>query len=285
MIAKIIRKAFQISFFLVCCRNGVYRHKRGALRGLSFRISRINDISLEFVSGKWEGNHFEFISRLRDSGIIPKERAVICDIGANVGLYSAWFDRLYAGNCLTYAFEPSPAVVPLLSETLELNHVHSVTIVRQAVADKRGTITFFTGTHHSTGSIFPVPQNRTGSIVVETISLDEFFFNGLPRPLPHFIKIDIEGAGTLAFPGGNRVFREAEPIVLMDCHSTDEDAAVGRFLKQNGWSAFRLNTGKWVENLDATAPVENGVWGTMALCPPGKISRMDRCLAAGYSSI
>jgi len=241
----------------------------GPLKGLAFRFHELEDISPDFILGKWERSHFEFIDSLRNTGVIPKENAIICDIGANVGVYSAWFDRLYQGRCIVFAFEPSTTVRDWLSETIALNKCVSIRVVPFAVAEKKGNVTFYPGGHHSTGSMHQ-PGTNAASVTVDAIDLDSFFFDDSSHPVPHFMKIDIEGAGTHALLGMRRLVREAEPVILMDSHSVKEDAAIGSLLKENGWSAFRLDTEKWVEDHGATAPVENGVWGTMLLCSASK---------------
>ena len=55
-------------------------------------------------------------SRLRD---VARNTSVVVDVGANVGLFSLWFDRTYAvKGTMFYALEPNPALFPALTQNL-----------------------------------------------------------------------------------------------------------------------------------------------------------------------
>lgn len=269
MIGRSAKKAVTALLRLMFYNNGVFVPRWGELRGLSFRILDNESVPLAFLAGAWERDHFRMIQHLREAGAIPQSKAIVCDIGAHIGFYTAWFDRFYKQDCVIYAFEPSPLVSGRLSDTVALNRCAGVRIVPKAVADKEGSTTFYLSDHNSTGSIHPA-GSEPRAVTVETIDLDGFFYGPERREPPHFMKIDIEGGCTHAFPGARRLFREAAPLVIMDSHNVKEDAAVGAMLSELGWSAFRLDNGEWVTNMEATAPVRNGVWGTMVLCSAEK---------------
>ncbi|WP_438556416.1 FkbM family methyltransferase [Chroococcidiopsis sp.] len=50
------------------------------------------------------------------NGIELKAGNTVFDVGANIGMFSLWVDRLCAGNVSIYAFEPMPEVFQVLEE-------------------------------------------------------------------------------------------------------------------------------------------------------------------------
>jgi len=259
-------------------KGEIFSLKTGELAGIKIRVNDPRE-SMQFrLHGPtWEQDHFEFIRRLFDGGVIPGSRAVICDIGAHIGIYSSWLDRLYRGDCVIHAFEPLPEAMERLKDGLKLNDIRSVSAVQAALAGKTGEVEFFLGCHHSSSTI--VKQSGAASFKVNSIALDDYFLGADPKPLPHFMKIDIEGGGIFAMAGMLEVARRCSPVIMMDSHNPDEDRAIGQFLRQLDWQAYRLDTRQWVVNHDAASPDPQGVWGTMLLCSREKAERVRGVLA------
>lgn len=268
-----LEKAARFVAPLIIKKGQIDRVAKGALAGIKIRVHDPKEsMVFRLYAPTWEQDHFELISRLKAGGLLPSSGAILCDIGANIGIYSCWLNRLFQGDCTIHAFEPLPDALERLHDVLKLNEVKGVSIVEKAVADKIGEVTFFQGAHHSSGSI--VNKSGTGSLTVKTTTLDDYFLGDDPKPLPHFMKIDIEGGGVFALPGMMEVVRRASPLILMDSHSPDEDRAIGEFLKQLNWQAYRVDTCKWVTDQNATSPDPDGVWGTMLLCSNEMVERV-----------
>ena len=256
----------------------IFSLEKGELAHIKVRVQDPKEAMYFRIHGPtWEQDHFDFIKRLRKGGLIPDSDAVICDVGANIGLYSFWFDYFYKGHCVVHAFEPLPEAVERLRDGLKINGIEAVRVVAAAVADKTAEVEFFQGRHHSSGTI--VQKAGVDSFKVKSISIDDYFLGAEPKPLPHFMKIDIEGGGVFALKGMLEVVRRSQPVILMDSHNLDEDRAIGEFLKQLDWQAYRLNTSTWVADKDATSPDSKGVWGTLLLCSNEAAEKVRRILA------
>jgi FkbM family methyltransferase len=253
-IAPIILKKGNIEYF-----------SKGHLSGLKTRIVDTKEsMMFRLIAPTWEKDHFDFIMLLISGRLIPEKGPVICDIGANVGTYTCWFNKTFNGDCTIHSFEPLPEAVDRLKDAIELNEVKSAKVIEKAVANENGKVTFYLGQHHSSGSI--TKDTNHSSIIVKTQKLDDYFFSSEEMPLPNFMKIDIEGGAVHALPGMLDVAKKASPLILIDSHNPDEDRAICNFLDELSWSAFRLDTHTWVENINTTHPDPEGVWGTMLLC-------------------
>jgi FkbM family methyltransferase len=125
----------------------------------------------------------------------------IIEIGANVGVYSVFFDavsrRPGARLQRIVAFEPSPQAFRRLAQNLERNRATRVTAYNAAVAGESGLLTFYEPEGHLTnGSLIRAFSHQFADRVTETSALAlaatelERFLGGAPKTL---IKIDVEG--------------------------------------------------------------------------------------------
>jgi len=120
---------------------------------------------------------------------------VIIDIGANVGVFSAWAASV-SPDVRVVALEPSPRMCTFLRRNLSLNRLHNVTVVEQACGGKRGEVTLYTRGHGGLNSIYC--QDNLASRFepmarVPMVTLDDVFdCFGLSRC--DLLKIDCEGA-------------------------------------------------------------------------------------------
>jgi methyltransferase FkbM-like protein len=156
-----------------------------------------------------------------------------------------------------------------------MNNFANVECVEAAVSDSPGTRVFLLGHHEGAGHLSTAEEGESGErIVVRVVTLDEFVLQQRHRP-PDFIKIDVEGAegGTLA--GGMAVLKNFSPILLVDLHSPEQDAAVGRILAECNYRAYR--TGKdglaqEVRDLRKPWPHPEGIWGQI-IALPGRLTK------------
>jgi len=170
-----------------------------------------------------------------------------------------------------YAFEPSLEVLTFLSNNLKVNNIRNADIVREACGDHVGTADFFIAEHHHASSLHAEwagsSEGKAQKVTVGMTTLDAFFAPETGRRSPNFIKMDIEGGGTYALPGCDRIFRETRPFLLIESHTPAEDRAISRVLNDFHYRGYRLNDRNWVQRPHATHPDKEGVWGTMLLTP------------------
>ena len=82
------------------------------------------------------------------------------------------------------------------------------------------------------------------------------------RPLPDFIKMDVEGAEGRAFSGARRVLAEHRPMLRIEIHGAP-GREVWTLLEEFNYVATNIATGKTPRNAD-----EFAVWITQYLAVP-----------------
>ena len=129
--------------------------------------------------------------------ILPTDAPRILDCGANIGLASLYFKRLYPAARIT-AYEADPAIHEILADNLSRNRAEDVETVQAAVWKENGTISFACEGADS-GAVAEVTTNtKAARREVPAVRLRDLI-EAEPIDL---LKLDIEGA---------------ERAVLMDC--------------------------------------------------------------------
>jgi FkbM family methyltransferase len=142
------------------------------------------------------------------------------DVGANIGDVLDRISRRFpAGRHI--AFEPLPELAADLAARFPSVDVHHA-----ALGAERGEATFYRNLRaeaRSSLSTLGVPADQLEPVPVTVETLDEVAGD---RYLPHFIKIDVEGAEASVLRGARRVLREARPLVLFE-HGAAKSAYFG----------------------------------------------------------
>jgi len=112
----------------------------------------------------------------------------IIDCGANIGLSSIYFKKLYP-NAKIVAFEPDSKIFKVLKYNLESFGCSDVKIFERGIWSEETTLEFFS--EGADGGRIAVPGNADNLVEIKTIRLRPF----LEEPVD-FLKIDIEGAET-----------------------------------------------------------------------------------------
>ena len=142
----------------------------------------------------------------------------ILDCGANVGLASLYFRRLYPEARIT-AFEADPALFALLDANLQANGAGAVDARHAAVWTSAGTVTFHCEGGDS-GMIGALPGAIGGRATdVPSVRLRDVLDEG-PIDL---LKLDIEGAEDLVLADCEPALRQVKALV-MDLHEFDPAA-------------------------------------------------------------
>jgi FkbM family methyltransferase len=261
-------------------RNGrAYRLWFGPLRGMRMYYDR--SINFHAILGLWDTETFEILNRLLvTSGLLPDD-SVVVDVGANIGYYAMWLSVVAIPKGQVFCFEPSPFALQFLRKNLALNRINNAAVIDSACGNLSGSADFFIAEHHHRSSFHAAWAGRDNvqKISVPTTTLDDFFSAKTGRRHPTFIKFDIEGGGTDALPGCERLLREHRPFVLIESHTPDEDRAISNVLCQFDYRGYRLNTKKWIERPDGIHPLKDGVWGTMLLVPSEHYPRINSLIA------
>lgn len=176
------------------------------------------------------------------------ERATVWDVGANVGFYTCLLGRLVGESGTVVAFEPGQQNFTALTENAQRSGLANVRAQACALSDADGeaTMTDADGTSSVCRIVTPDEPGRHRTTTVITFRGDTLVAQG--TPVPHFIKIDVEGhelavvsgmTTTLARPECRGVLCEVHFALL--ARSGQEDAAgdIVRLLRDRGFSRIR----------------------------------------------
>lgn len=210
--------------------------------GVRMRVMWFRDMPWLFQSLPREPEFNRVIERVCEI-FQPK---VFWDIGANVG----WFTWLVnARTSLTHAvlFEPFPLNEGLLGQTIAKNGFTHMRVVRSAVADRVGEVSFKVDDKSgATGQIAEIYDTSVDSaiahtyglkseITVRTTTMDVEIAAGVP--VPDLIKMDIEEAEHLAMKGAEKRIALGRTIIAFECHRME----AMDILKSKGWAVFRVD--------------------------------------------
>jgi len=170
---------------------------------------------------------------LRGQG--PEAGEAILDVGANVGLFTIRYSRMFP-KAEVYSFEPNPGVYKRLLRNIEANGLTNVVAINAAVCDSAGIRPFFVGRVTVTGSMI---QNRDRAtepaFYTEVVNLDAFCKARSIASIA-LLKIDVEGAEMEVLRGAQNALQVTRALMI-ECHSDELAASVGHFLAARGFAA------------------------------------------------
>jgi FkbM family methyltransferase len=145
---------------------------------------------------------------------------VAMDIGANVGWHTLLMARLVGDGGRVYAAEPNTSVRKRLQENLGLNRFGQVEVLPFAIANYKGTATFYgpeakdadSGNGHVVTNDI-VSDKRL--MLVETRSLDEIVSDAQVERMD-LIKIDVEGFEWPVLQGGQETIARFRPHIVFE---------------------------------------------------------------------
>ncbi|MCS6818689.1 MAG: FkbM family methyltransferase [Chitinophagales bacterium] len=160
----------------------------------------------------------------RDYAIIlylTKGKKCIFDVGANHGVVSLLIAQQNR-EANIYAFEASENAVNIINHNVELNNLSNrIKVINTLIADKSGmTMPFYWKDSSGGASITKGRLGHHREIEKSTLSLDDFVANNSIKP--DFIKIDIEGAESLAVRGLLQTIEKHRPEIFIELHSFGE---------------------------------------------------------------
>jgi len=207
--------------------------------GMKMRVMWFRDMNWLFDSVPKEPEFNAIMERLCDA-IQPK---VFWDIGANLGWFS-WLVNAKARPSQVFLFEPLPQNARLLGETIRRNQFAHMSIIRAAVSDECGTVSFkvddksgaasqIAGLFEESGeSAIGRAYGLENEITVRATTMDAEIAAG--APIPDLIKMDVESAEHLALKGAQRLLDLDRTVIAFECHRHE---AIDMFRARN-WAVF-----------------------------------------------
>jgi len=167
-----------------------------------------DDITAELLlKGTWEPYTTEVVKQLLQEGMVA------VDIGANIGYYSLLAASLVGKTGKVYAFEPEPQNYTLLIRNVNANGYTNIEAHQKAVSHSAGKMALYLGTQSGTHSLFGVRGTTTQSVMVDLVSLDEFFKERTKNV--DIIKVDVQGAEMDVLTGMQNVIKGNDHLILL----------------------------------------------------------------------
>lgn len=183
----------------------------------------------------------------------------VYDVGANRGQMALFLARAVGSTGAVVSFESVADVYHELVANVTLNKLTNVKTINAAAADVDGELTFaFDPGRPTEGKLDdcepdrPLPAART--VTVNAVRLDGV---AGAESGPHFVKIDVEGGARRVLAGAVRVLRECRPVLYVELHGPEEQAAVRDYVQGNGYT-IRTLAGEDVP--DPTVGSANPLW-------------------------
>jgi FkbM family methyltransferase len=177
---------------------------QGRLRGKKWIVG-------SSTHGCWLGSYEFEKQRLFERTIT--QGSIVFDIGGHVGFYTLLASELVGPKGKVFVFEPSSRNIFYLRKHLSLNDIRNVEVIEAAVTNKSGVVSFNEGPHSSMGHI----ASTESANQVRAVALDELI-SKTEIPVPDYIKMDIEGAETLALSGAKSMLAEFHPVIFLATH-------------------------------------------------------------------
>jgi FkbM family methyltransferase len=249
-----------------------YRVPFGPLRG--HRLYYDASVNFHAILGLWELENVAVLGKALKAAGMLEQKTLIADVGANIGLVSLWFEKLFGDNATIHAFEPAPEAKQLLQKNLFANQAKRIEMIPMAMGDKVGKLDFFIAAHHHCSSLvesWASSDAPATKVTVDCTTLDEYY-KPTKGKAPHLIKMDIEGSGQYALKGCDGCIEATRPLLWIESHIPEEDRAISDLAVKHKYAVYRAQTRKWIKKPGAIHPDPEGVWGTVLLCPEEKRS-------------
>ncbi len=175
--------------------------------------------------------------------------AIFFDIGANIGWYSIYFEKLFK-NMQIHSFEPVVIAYEQFLKNMSLNQSCFIHANNFGLADQNGAVDFYICPSLLAASSLADTFKTDDKIKVkgEIRRLDDYCNEN--DILPDFIKCDVEGAELLVFKGADKILSKARPLVMTEllrkwskCFNYHPNDVIGLF-KEKDYSCFVISDGK-----------------------------------------
>jgi FkbM family methyltransferase len=218
--------------------------------------------SIVVDAGEYAHRHILFFGTLEEDTTdvlvrLARPGWTFIDIGANAGYFSLLAAGLGGPSSRVVAFEPNPALVAMLAESVSINAFDQVTVEAAACSESSGQAAL---------ALSPEPRNSglsslepsvaatwsSARLPVPTVRLDEYCQErGL---VPDVVKIDVEGHERSAVRGMTGLLGQHLPAAIV-CELSGDPRRAGSAqvvgdLAAFGYEAFRIRAGGEVSPLE-----------------------------------
>jgi FkbM family methyltransferase len=203
--------------------NSVMTIRRGPAKGMRW-------IAGSATHGCWLGTYE--LAKQKAMLRFARPDMTIYDIGAQAGFYTLLFSRMTEAAGLVVAFEPCPTESQNLLAHLRLNAISNVRVISAAVSDRDGIARFTVDAGKTENSL---QADFKSPLFVATVCLDQ-----LDLAPPDLIKMDLEGAETLALKGARKIRARATPMISLALHGDSQRRECSQILREQSYDMFDL---------------------------------------------
>ena len=267
-VAKLV--VFSILTFIFGDREGFVQLSTvaGPARGLRFRLDLLNRGESSYFFGTYERPAIEQILRVCQLGW------TVWDCGTYLGFYTNIFARAVGPQGHVVAIEPDPNNLRRTKEHVQMNKFSNVEFMEAAIGGSTGEVEFafcnntnshlpgtYVGASNSAYVSELVGDSQRDAQIgkIHSTTMDDLYISG-KVPVPSLIKLDIEGAELHALKVCHRLVADHKPIIVLELHNPECDAAAWQFACDVGYRLTRIPTMEPIENA-------SDVYGTI-LCTP-----------------
>jgi FkbM family methyltransferase len=205
--------------------NNSYDHKMHDQ--IKIRLFKDNALSRLIYNG-FESDELEFTRKYLRNGDF------FLDIGCNIGLFSLTAAPLVGEKGKIICFEPSPLTFTRLLENISLNGFKNIFPINIGLSDKDTVLKFnISNNGYDAWNTFAPSvelEKLQESINVEVSTLDKQLGN-VEKEKISLIKIDVEGWEKFVLKGGERLFKDFDPVVMIEFTESNTFAA-GYFVQE-----------------------------------------------------
>jgi FkbM family methyltransferase len=146
---------------------------------------------------------------------ILRQGDVLVDVGANSGIYTLKGARIVGSEGLVLSLEPNPAMLAVLKQNVDRNHLNNVRLRGLAAAHECHELPLYEN-DHKPNSFSLVPRgNDIDSFSILAVDLDSLVrWEGITRV--DVIKIDAEGSEDHVLAGASAIIRENHPAIIAE---------------------------------------------------------------------
>ena len=197
--------------------------------------TRVNRFMKGFENaGKRMWNRYKIDDLLR--GIEPR---TVIDIGANIGEFSYYADKKYAGRVKIIAFDPDP----ITKQCFENNLAGiETTFNLVALSNKLGEEDFYLKTESADSSLHK-PIGQSTKIKTKIVTLDSFF-NNQEIEQPVLLKMDTEGHEPEVLLGAVETLKKITWVSIdagLERYGKSTSSEVARILVDQGFSEVKIS--------------------------------------------
>jgi FkbM family methyltransferase len=195
-----------------------------SLTNLGFNIEIIYPAQKEFLLQAYRYGQYS-LKGIVDIQLVF-ENAVVLDVGACYGDSTLLFSKIVGKNGKVFAFEMSEKNIAILEKNIALNNASNVQIINKAVSNSSNAELRYIDSGPGSNLVEDKDQKTKN---VTTVTIDDFCSKSHLDRLD-LIKMDIEGAETLALEGASNAIEKYRPSLAIAIYHGNDFFTIPNYL-------------------------------------------------------